>query len=134
MEGIIINNLNIIKNPDGDIFHCLKKDDSGYSDFGEIYFSRINYKKIKAWKKHSSMSMNLIVPFGEVKFVFFKNGEFSEIILSNKNYKRITVNPNIWFGFKGLSKNFSLVANIANIKHDPLESEKLALKDIKYKW
>ena len=87
MQGVKINDLKIIKNNDGDIFHGLKNDDSGFSEFGEIYFTRINYKKIKAWKKHFSMTMNLVVPFGEVKFVFFKNGEFFEIILSNKNYK-----------------------------------------------
>ena len=134
MQGIKINDLNIINNTDGDILHCLKNDDNGFSSFGEIYFTCINYKKIKAWKKHISMTMNLVVPFGEVKFVFHNNREFFEIILSKENYKRLTISPNIWFGFKGLGKNFSLVANIANIKHDPLESEKLGLKEIEYIW
>lgn len=134
MQGVKINDLNIIKHTDGDIYHCLKNDDNGFSEFGEIYFTCINYKKIKAWKKHTLMTMNLVVPYGEVKFVFHKNEEFFEITLSQKNYKRLTVSPNIWFGFKGLGESFSLVANIANIKHDPLESEKLGLKEIKYIW
>ena len=37
MQGVKINDLKIIKNNDGDIFHGLKNDDSGFSEFGEIY-------------------------------------------------------------------------------------------------
>ena len=36
----------------------------------------------------------------------------------------------IWVGFKGLSKNGSLLLNIANIGHDPLEVEKKTLKKL----
>ena len=42
--------------------------------------------------------------------------------------------PGIIFGFKGTSKNQSLVANIASIPHDPNEVDKIDCSAIKYEW
>ena len=47
---------------------------------------------------------------------------------------RLTVPPNIWFGFKGLTLGMNLVANIANIIHDPFESQKLPISHFSYNW
>ena len=71
------------------------------------------------------MNMNLIVPEGFVKFVFYdeKFNYFEEYEIGTKNYFRITVPPGLWFAFKGLGKR-NLVMNIADIEHDPNESEK----------
>ena len=43
--------------------------------FSEIYFSRIKYNKIKGWKYHTKMTMELFVPIGKVKFFFDENKE-----------------------------------------------------------
>ena len=47
------------------------------------------------------MTTQLIVPIGEVKFVFFdeKFNKYKEVILSEKNVKVLTVPPNTLFGF-----------------------------------
>ena len=82
------------------------------------------------------MLINFIVPIGEVKFVFYideYSGFRSEIIGTNR-YMRLTVPPGIWFGFKGLSKDNNLVSNLANIKHDPLESINVERNFFSYKW
>ena len=81
------------------------------------------------------MQMNLIVPEGFVKFVFYdaKLNYFEECEIGIKNYSRITVAPGLWFAFKGLEKR-NLVMNIADIEHDPNECEKKDLLDIKYNW
>ena len=67
-----------------------------YNGFGELYFSEVNFGEIKAWKKHKKMVMNLIVPCGEVKFVFFddrKNpiitNRFQEIVISKEITKEL---------------------------------------------
>ena len=51
--------------------HALKNSDNEFIRFGEIYFSEIYFGKIKGWKRHLRMNMNLIVPEGFVKFVFY---------------------------------------------------------------
>ena len=82
------------------------------------------------------MVMNLIVPYGEVKFVFFDESEkkYTQKTIGKGNYKRLTVLPGVWYGFKGVSSPRSLVVNIANIPHDDNEMERTKKENIKYNW
>ena len=134
--GISEHKLAILNNVNGSVMHALKKSDSGFRNFGEIYFSNIKYKNIKAWKRHTKMTMNLVVPVGRVKFVFYSEEKniFEEYILGEDNYNRLTVNPLLWFGFQGMDEGKNLVMNIANIEHDPDEVERKNLMDLKYLW
>ena len=136
LESISLNPLKRIKLEDGDVLHALKSNDTEFKSFGEAYFSFVNYGKIKAWKLHKLMTLNLIVPIGEVKFVFTNNksSEFREIIIGEESYKRITVPPGIIFGFQGKSKGANLLLNIADIQHDGAESIRFNLDFINYKW
>jgi dTDP-4-dehydrorhamnose 3,5-epimerase len=141
IDGTILNSLKIIDHPSGDIFHAMKDDDLGYSGFGEAYFSTIKYNSIKAWKRHRKMTLNLIVPQGEVCFVIYddrlnskSNGTFQKVSLSTKNYLRLTIPPMLWVGFQGVNKGSNIVLNIADIKHQPDESDRLDINKIKYDW
>ena len=120
----------------GDVLHDLRKSDEAFHGFGEAYFSFIHHHAIKGWKCHKMMCMNLIVPAGDVKFVFYDQlvDQFTEVIIGDSDYQRITVQPNIWFAFQGRSESTSIVLNIANITHDPTESLKKELTDLKYVW
>ena len=71
LEGVNITPLKIIENEKGNILRGLRSDEDLYNGFGEAYFSKIKYNTIKGWKLHKEMTMNLIVPIGKVKFVFF---------------------------------------------------------------
>lgn len=139
IEDVILTPLKIIDVPDGKVFHAIKKIDPGFHDFGEAYFSEIEPKKVKAWKRHREMTLNLVVPNGEIRFVLFDDREdisakFQEVILSTKNYYRLTVPPMIWVGFQGLSKTNSLLLNIANFMHDPEEVDRKNINDIEFDW
>ena len=138
IEGVLLTKLRVIDNNKGDVMHGMRSEDSGYGGFGEAYFSKINRGDIKGWKKHNLMTLNLIVPIGQVKFVLYDDRprhekRFNELIISLNNYYRLTVPPNIWVAFKGLGKD-NMILNIANIMHDPNESENKDLSDIKYDW
>ena len=71
VDGVILSPLKIIENPLGNIFHVMKSSDLGFMGFNEAYFSTINYNQIKPWKKHLKMTLNLIVPVGEIRFVLY---------------------------------------------------------------
>ena len=133
MDGVILTPLKKISNIKGDIQHIMKASDLGYVGFGEAYISSINKGVIKGWKKHNKMTLNLIVIIGEIKFVVYNELNYFETKLSNDNYFRLTISPGLWFAFKGLNKNNSLI-NIANIVHDPNESENMNLFDFDYNW
>ncbi len=141
IDGIIVTDLKRITHPKGDILHGMKQSDEGYAGFGEAYFSNVLYNDIKAWKRHNLMTLNLIVPVGSVKFVFIdkrknssSNGESFEIIISKDNYKRLSIPPGIWFGFKGMDKGLNLILNIADIEHHPDEVDRKEIEEIEYNW
>ena len=50
----------------------------------ETYFSVINFNKVKAWKFHKKMSLNLFVSKGKVRFVFFLKNRFKIIEIDEK--------------------------------------------------
>ena len=135
IDDIIVTPLKTISVNGGDVLHGLKNGDTGFVGFGEVYFSKVGQNSIKAWKLHSKMTLNLIVPFGEVKFVFCdKSSNFREEVIGLNNYARITVPPLIWFGFLGLFHEDSIVMNLADIIHDANEVERKNLNEIEYKW
>lgn len=136
LSDILLTPLPRIEVGGGDVLHAMKQSDAGYAGFGEAYFSWVSAGSVKAWKRHTQMTMNVVVPVGEVQFVFCLDGldEFRVEKIGVNRYARITVPPGIWFGFQGLAAPQSLVVNIANIPHDPDEVERLALSDIKHSW
>jgi dTDP-4-dehydrorhamnose 3,5-epimerase len=139
LDGIIKTPLKKINLDDGSVFHGMKKNDIGFVDFGEVYFSFINKDAIKGWKLHKKMTLNLIAPIGEIKFNFIDfrpdsktyNSLF-EINLSEKDYCRLTVPPNIWFAFKGVGEGINMLTNIADISHDPNEVLRKELNEIQF--
>ena len=133
MDGVTLTPLKQIHNPRGDVFHAMKRGDEGFTDFGEAYFSTINQNDIKGWKKHTEMTLNLVVVTGEVEFVVYDGDGFFNVKLSKKNYQRLTVKPNLWLAFRGLSAE-NMLLNLASIEHDPNESENVDLDIFNYVW
>lgn len=137
LNKIKITKLSIFPLDTGNVLHAITKDDEGFNGLGEVYFSFINPNSIKAWKLHQRMTLNLVVPLGMVRFVFLdpQTPHISRVEdIGEKNHVRLTVPPNIWFGFKGISSNPSLITNIADLKHDPNEVTKMDVEAFNYQW
>ena len=134
MKQVIIKPLKKIYIEEGEVLHALKSSEEEFHGFKEAYFSTIKKNKIKAWKRHLMMTMNLIIPVGKVQFNFYDNNKklLKNTIVGEDNYCRITVPPMIWFGFKGLSSQTSYILNISNESHDPLEVEREPLSFLNF--
>ena len=135
MDGVILTPLKQIYHPKGDIFHAMKKSDIGFDGFGEAYFSTINQNDIKGWKKHTKMTLNIVVPVGNIEFVVYDENskEFFSTKLSHNNYQRLTLKAGLWMAFKGLDK-YNILLNLASIEHDPNEAINIGIEEIKYEW
>jgi len=141
IDGVRISNAKIISVKEGDILRVMRSDDATYVGFGEIYFSTIKSKTIKAWKRHLKMTLNIVVPVGEIRFILYDArqfsktyGTFQEVILSRDNYMRLTIPPMIWIGFQGKYNKESMLLNLANIQHDETEIERASLSDFQFNW
>ena len=136
INGVIHTPLKIISGESGEVLHALKEWEESFQGFGEAYFSTVDFKAVKGWKKHRKMLLNLVVPIGSIRFVLYDDRpesksyrQFDEYILSRENYQRLTIPPGIWMAFQGLSEGANMLLNIASIPHDPLEAENLPIQN-----
>lgn len=136
IRKIVVRKLGVFESNGGSVLHGIKKSSPGFNGFGEVYFSFIDAGVIKGWKRHNRMTMNLFVPIGLVQFVFFCNDDafFRVEMIGESNYSRITVPPKIWFAFKGVSSNTSLVCNFSDIEHDPSEVDLADIDTFRFDW
>jgi dTDP-4-dehydrorhamnose 3,5-epimerase len=137
LEDILVTPLKRISTDGGDVMHALKFSDKEFNGFGEVYFSWVEQGAIKAWKCHKLMTLNLVVPLGEVHFVFhLANGKDDYRIetIGVERYVRLTVPPGIWFGFQGMASGSSLLVNVADMEHDPDEVLRMKPSDLTFDW
>lgn len=143
IDGVAVTPLRQIFDERGKVMHMLREDDKVFSRFGEIYFSCTHPGVVKAWHRHSRMTLNYAVIYGQIKFVLYDDrpgsptrGELQEIILSPECYQLVTVPPMIWNGFKCVGTVSAIVANCATIAHSPGEIERRPPEDesIPYDW
>jgi len=128
IEGVSIHPLKQIMDERGKVMHMLRRDDSWFEKFGEIYFSVIYPGVIKGWHLHKQMTLNYAVVSGNIKLVLYDDrrgsptkGEIQEIFVGEEVGSLVTIPPNIWNGFKGVGTRRAIVANCATEPHDPGE-------------
>lgn len=143
IEGVEIFPLRRIQDERGMVMHMLKATDPHFQEFGEIYFSVIHPGVIKAWHLHSRMTINYAVVSGNIKLALFDQrpdsktkGELQEIYLGQVNYNLVRVPPGVVNGFTAVGGEKAIVANCADIPHDPAEITRIDpfTPTIPYDW
>jgi len=144
IDGIITTELRQISDQRGAVLHMLRCDALGFVRFGECYFSEVLPGAIKAWKRHRVQSQNLAVPVGRIRLVIYDDressatqGNFQVLELGRPDaYLRVLIPPGLWYGFSCISATPALLANCADLPHDPAESELWPASDsrIPYAW
>ena len=143
IDGIEIFPLKRIQDERGIVMHMLKASDSHFQKFGEIYFSVIFPGVIKAWHLHSRMTINYAVVEGNIKLVVFDQrpdsktrGQVQEIFFGQVNYQLVRVPPGVVNGFTATGGERAIVANCADIPHDPTEITRIDpfTSSIPYNW
>ena len=133
LEGVSLTPLRQIVDERGAVLHMLRSDSPGFHGFGECYFSEVRPGALKAWKRHTRQTQNLVVPVGRVRFVICDTRDASHtrggmqlIELGRPDaYARLTIPPMLWYGFTSLGEMNALVTNCADIPHEAGESESL---------
>ena len=143
IEGVRIIKKKVITDDRGKILHMLKNTDDGFNKFGEIYFSYVYPKKIKAWHIHKKMTLNYIAAYGKIKLVLYDDrdnskskGALQELTLSSDNHLLVSIPPMIWNGFTSADDNLAVLANCSDIPHDKNEILRVDFDNpkIPYKW
>lgn len=124
IDGVKIIPLRQIPDERGKIMHMLKITDPHFTQFGEIYFSTGFPGVVKAWHKRKTMTSNVAVILGRVKWVLYDDrensptkGELLEIFLGEDNYSLLQIPPGVTSGYKTYGETVSLVANCTDEPH-----------------
>jgi dTDP-4-dehydrorhamnose 3,5-epimerase len=132
-----------IQDERGCVMRMLRADDPHFTRFGEIYFSAIYPGIIKGWHLHSRMTINYAVVQGNIKLVLYDQRsdsttyrELQEIVFGQINYQLVRVPPGVVNGFTAVGTEGAVVANCADIPHDPTEITRIDpfTPTIPYDW
>ena len=144
IDGVIAAKLRQISDNRGSVLHMLRSDEPDFVRFGECYFSEVLPGAIKAWKRHRVQTQNLAVPVGRIRLVIYDDrkgsttwGEVLNLELGRPDaYLRLLIPPGLWYGFSCIGARPALLANCADLPHDPTESEVRMFNDpaIPYAW
>ena len=136
IHDVILTPLARMGNEHGSVSRMLRVTDPIFRRFGEIYFSSVPPSVVKEWRLHRSLTMNLAVPLGSVRFMLFDSRDGSptrgttvDYVLGDDNYQLLTVPNGIWMSFGNLKNSLALVANCATEPHDPDEVVRRSLDD-----
>jgi dTDP-4-dehydrorhamnose 3,5-epimerase len=143
IAGVETISLLRIQDERGFVMRMLRADDPHFTKFGEIYFSVIYPGIIKGWHLHSRMTINYAVVQGNIKLVLYDQRpdsttyrELQEIVFGQINYQLVRVPPGVVNGFTAVGGVGALVANCADIPHDPAEITRIDpfTPTIPYDW
>jgi dTDP-4-dehydrorhamnose 3,5-epimerase len=143
LDGVQLVPLRRISDERGMVMHMLRNDDPHFTEFGEIYFSVVYPGVIKGWHLHSRMTINYAVVDGSIKLVLYDQRKSSptyqriqEIVFGQVNYQLVRVPPGVVNGFTAVGGQRALVANCADIPHDPNEITRIDpfTPTIPYDW
>lgn len=144
IEGVLLTPLKQLNDARGAVLHMLRNDAADFTHFGECYFSEIVPGAVKAWKRHRLQTQNLAVPVGRIRLVIYDSrensaskGKLAVLELGRPDsYYRISIPPNLWYGFACLGDVTALIVNCSDIAHSPDESDvqSLTYSAIPYRW
>lgn len=107
----------------GYLVELLRNDDPFFKQFGQVYVSAINQGVVKGFHKHSRQTENITCVYGQVKLVLVdeRNGspEVEEFHLTPLAPKLVVVEPEVWYGWKGIGPTPSLLINATDTVFDP---------------
>ena len=111
-----------------------------FKKISEVYFSKVEKNKIKAWKKNKTSKQFFYVIEGSIILRIIddrkKKIKVNKINLGKKfKYSRVIIPKDVWYGFKGLDKN-NLIANCLTVNHKKCKmlSSEIKNKNQQFVW
>ena len=121
IQDVIIVKKNIIPDERGSIMHMIKKTDSEFIKFGEVYFSTAYPGVIKGWHLHTRQTQNYVVVDGMIKLVLLDKRKGSntyelleEHYLGELNYSLCQIPPGVANGYKVIGNKKAIICNCSD--------------------
>jgi len=119
IKGIRTKPLRVIPDERGRLFEMLRRDDSVFVKFGQVYCTTANHGVVKGWHYHKKQTDNFVCVSGMIKLVAFDGrsgsstkGVINEFFIGTHNPMLVQIPPGVHHGFKGLTHPEAVVINI----------------------
>jgi len=145
IEGVKIKELKIIPDERGRLMEILRSDDELFEKFGQVYMTTVKPGIVKAWHYHKLQRDNFCCVKGEIRLGLYDArkksltfGKTMDMSLSLDEPKLVSIPPNVYHGFKGMSDEESIVINAPTEAYNHAEPDEQRLdpykNDIPFNW
>lgn len=145
IDGIKTKKLSIIPDERGRLMEILRRDDSLFMNFGQVYMTTTYPNVIKAWHKHEKQTDNIACIQGMIKLALYDSRESSstfketnEFYLGVHNPLLIQIPAGVYHGWMCISQEEAIIINVPTevYNYDQPDEQRLDPhnNDIPYDW
>lgn len=118
IEGVKVKRLKIVPDERGRLMEILRRDDSIFEKFGQVYMTTALPGVIKAWHYHKIQTDNFTCVSGVMRLGMYDArkesptfGKTQEYIISLDSPILVQIPPMVYHGFKCVSREEAIVIN-----------------------
>ncbi len=145
IKGVKTKNLKAIPDERGRLMEILRKDDSLFSKFGQVYMTTAYPEVVKAWHLHEKQVDNVVCIQGMIKLVLYdprkKSSTYKEVnqfLIGIHNPMLIQIPAGVYHGWMCVSVEEAIIINIPtevyNYEHPDEKRLDPHKNDIPYDW
>jgi dTDP-4-dehydrorhamnose 3,5-epimerase len=145
INGVQVKNLKILPDERGRVMEILRRDDSFFSGFGQVYLTTAYPGVVKGWHYHKKQTDNMTVIKGMMKIVLYDSrkssntkGEINEFFAGEQNPILIQIPPLVYHGFKCISPEEAIVINVPDEPYNHRQPDEFRVDPhspkIPYRW
>lgn len=145
IKGVKTKNLKVIPDERGRLMEILRKDDSLFLKFGQVYMTTTYPEVVKAWHMHEKQADNVVCIKGMIKLVLYdprkKSSTYKEVnqfLIGIHNPMLVQIPAGVYHGWMCVSVEEAIIINIPTEVYDYEKPDELRLdphkNDIPYDW
>lgn len=145
IDGVAVKKLKAHCDERGRVMELLRKDDSIFKGFGQVYMTTNYPGVVKAWHCHKKQIDYVTCVKGMIKIVLFDDressptkGEVNELFIGDFNSELVLIPSGVYHGWKNVSEAESIVVSLITEPYNSENPDELRLpydtEKIPYKW
>lgn len=145
IKGVKIKNLRVVPDERGRLMEILRRDDTLFEQFGQVYVTTTLPGVVKAWHLHKKQTDNVACVHGMIKLAMYdpregseSRGEVTELYLGVHNPLLVQIPRGVYHGWMCVSQEEAIIINIPTEVYDYENPDEHRLdpheNDIPYDW
>jgi len=145
IDGLVIQPLKVVPDERGRLMEIMRRDDSFFSGFGQVYLSTVYPGVVKAWHYHRIQDDRFTCVRGMVKAVLYDDREGSKtrgslnvIYVGEFNPVLIVIPAGVYHGWKCVSDYEAYVINVPSEPYNREDPDEFRVDphegEIPYDW